>query len=83
MTFAGEVEKEMNETTHSKCRISALKLARAAWWMLFLVTKSSFSRASVNSVKLTFPSRLKSKAWRSEQVQENHKFYPLEADSEG
>lgn len=41
-----------------------------------MVTKSSFSRARVSSVRLTFPSRLKSKAWESEydnRVKTNHK----------
>lgn len=48
--------------TYSKCLISVLKLARAAWWTPFLVIKSSFSSASVSSDKFTFPSKLKSKA---------------------
>lgn len=63
------IPREEAETTipatYSKCLISVLKLARAAWWMLFLVIKSSFSSASVSSVKFTFPSKLKSKACRT------------------
>lgn len=57
-----EETKTMIPATYSKCLISVLKLARAAWWMLFLVIRSSFSSANVSSVKFTFPSKLKSKA---------------------
>lgn len=53
--------------TYSKCLISVLKLAKAAWWMLFLVIRSSFSSASVSSVRFTFPSKLKSKACETTQ----------------
>lgn len=48
--------------THVRCLSSALKLANAAWWMPFLVVRSSFSRATVRSHRLTFSTRLKFKA---------------------
>lgn len=62
----GKAEPAM-PMTYSKCLISVLKLARAAWWMLFLVIRSSFSSASVSSVRFTFPSKLKSKACETMQ----------------
>lgn len=56
--------------THIKCLISALKLARAAWWTPFLVMRSSFSSASVSSVRFTFPSKLKSRACGNKEALE-------------
>jgi len=65
--------------TYSKCLISVLKLARAAWWTPFLVIKSSFSSASVSSVRFTFPSKLKSKACKTTLLEENELSSPAAA----
>ena len=62
----GEVEEGLcwclQVDTHTRWRISALKLANAALWMLFLVINSSFSRATVSSLRFTRPSKLNSRA---------------------
>lgn len=53
--------------THSRCLISALKLASAAWWIPFFVMSSSFSSAMVRSLRLSFPSRLKFRACKKKK----------------
>lgn len=59
--------------TNRRYLISALKLATAAWWIPFLVTSSSFSRAVVRSLRLSFPSRLKFKACNLKKKNESIK----------
>lgn len=53
---------------HRRCLISALKLATAAWWIPFLVARSSFSSATVRSLRLSLSPRPKFRACKNRNI---------------